>query len=474
MSGSHRDRILSSAGQDFHDLFLTDAPDLAAIRAYLSEMKTQLFAVSFATTSQLERLYTAQQRVAATCRDTLQEIVTLLSVVLPAGSKLDIIRNRVLRGSASGLQNVLEVALDAAHRTERGRAFVRVNQSADKLLAGAGSIEKEIESRGEAADSAWVAQMRELIKQKRDAAENVSDVEQYRAAFLETEEYKRFERLSELVASVDRVEPLSELLKTSMALLNNGRDGSVSGSKFEERMAQSVRDVVAMCGFDAAWFDECERRNEPLAVARTSSTSAPWVDQSLTPHSLRCKELAVPNLRVAFNLGVFVPEIRDGVDALASVGEVDALVFDAVSNEVLIWIEAKAHAPDLPKADSQATGLLHKVFARRAVVCAERSKVPWFRTEHFARFREPAARARNCVIVSRVVDPQWPLRVPSFLTTAIQKLVWSVDDDEQLLDGIAGVRASVEKLGHRTPRQIVEFYEQFDALDRICLLAPDT
>jgi hypothetical protein len=73
------------------------------------------------------------------------------------------------------------------------------------------------------------------------------------------------------------------------------------------------------------------------------------------------------------------------------------------------------------------------------------------------------------VIVTRFVDVS-PLRVPSYLCTALQKLVWSTDDDAQLRDGVEGIRAKVFGQKQRQPIQIVQFYESHDALDRIVLL----
>lgn len=474
---SSRDQLLFASGQEFHDLFMSSPVNLQLIRAHLTDLKAALFELgdAFPATAHLQALNAAQKRVVAEHSNTLRSIVSLLCDVAPAGPKLDDLRARVHRGSASAVLRAMELAKDFADATEAGRALQRVSVSVDKLLAGALSIEQQIQARGAAADAAWVASMEKLVQEKRDAAAASTNLAEFRAAWTQTREFALMAQMKSLLDSINAAVPLFELHKRATAALNNGRASVANGAAFEDRVAAATRDIVQLCGYDAEWFDECQRCNEAHlpSSTRSSSSSAPWVDQSKSAHSMRCRELGKPNIRVAHNLSVLEPVEKDGVETWMAVGEIDGLVYDACDNTVLIWIEAKGHAADLGKADAQATGTLKKVFARRAVLAAERSKEPWFNADSFALFRDDAARARRCVIVTRLVDAESPLRVPSYVVTAMQKLVWSVDDDAQLLDGVENIRSAVSRLKHRQPIEIVRFYESFGALDRIVLLPGD-
>jgi hypothetical protein len=475
MTTSLRDQLLFASGQEFHDLFMSTSVNLQLIRAHLTDLKAALFELgdAFPATAHLQALNEAQKRVAAEHSNTLRSILALLCDVAPAGPKLDDLRARVQRGSASALLRAMEHAKDFADACEAGRALQRVSVSVDKLLAGALSIEQQIQARGAAADAAWIASMEKLVQEKRDAAAASTNLAEFRAAWTQTREFALMAQMKSLLDSINAAVPLFELHKRATAALNNGRASVVNGAAFEDRVAAATRDIVQLCGYDAEWFDECQRCNEALLPSTRNSSSAPWVDQSKSAHSVRCRELGKPNIRVAHNLSVLEPVEKDGVETWSAVGEIDGLVYDACDNTVLIWIEAKGHAADLGKADAQATGTLKKVFARRAVLSAERSKEPWFNADSFSLFRDDAARARRCVIVTRLVDAESPLRVPSNVVTAMQKLVWSVDDDAQLLDGVENIRSAVSRPKHRQPIEIVRFYESFGALDRIVLLPGD-
>jgi hypothetical protein len=387
-----REQVLFAAGQDFHDLFMCDESqlNLAAIRTHLESVKATLVKLgdAFPATAHLQALHEAQKRAAAQCASSLQIVHDVVGDVMPVGPKLDTLRARIKRASASALMQAVEIAKEFAEtQCEAGRAFTRVNVSAERCLAAAGSIDQQIRARDNP-DPAWVEFMRKLSQEKRDAAAAGEVVEQLRAAWLETPEYAKFAQIQAAVARINATEPLAELYKKASDTLNNGKEGSASGAAFEQRVAasESLRTVLRICGIDADWFDECERRNEVFprqqrgGSSRNSSENAAaaalWIDQSKSPHSIRCQELGKPNIRFAQNLTVLEPVVKDGIESMAGVGEVDGLIYDASTNPptALVWVEAKAHAPDLPKADAQATATLRKMFSRRAVLSAERSK----------------------------------------------------------------------------------------------------
>ena len=49
----------------------------------------------------------------------------------------------------------------------------------------------------------------------------------------------------------------------------------------------------------------------------------------------------------------YIEKQVDGEKVVSHVGEIDGIVYDASNNNVLLWIEMKAHAPDICKADKQ-------------------------------------------------------------------------------------------------------------------------
>jgi hypothetical protein len=496
-----REQLLFSAGQDFHDIIVDHlwrhphqrAPQhtLSAARKYLERVKARLLSnvAAFPATPHLERLYLAQRRVVAARSDVLLEIADRFvdAITVNGSSKQRELRARVLRASASALKSVLSALFDASQATDAGKAFVRMSTSVDRLLAAVAGIEAEIVKRGDDADPEWLEQMQALIAQKRAAAVAVAkantaadtdgesalaDVELARAEWMATSQYRMWTDCSALVERLYEVERIDELHTVANGLLNTGKVSVESGDAFEARVARQIREIVDLCGFDGAWFEECERANGALAPASRDRTDAPWVDQSQTEHSLRCAQLGKPNLRVEFNLAVYVPEKRNTGDVFVASGEVDGLVYDACTNEVLIWIEAKAHAPDLPKADTQRTLLLRKLFTHGGFVSRERSKVPWFSAANFARFHEPEQIARHSVIVMRAPPVDSPIRVPSYVTVSLQRAVWA-DDDEHLLDQLDSIRMAVVKQNQRSPMAIVLFYQTCKALDRIRLLPFD-
>lgn len=496
---SLRETILVSAGQDFHDIIVSphwrhpnkpppSAATIARAREYLDRVKSQLYAnvASFPATPHLEKLYAAQRSVVAQCGETLSLIAgRFVDAVTPPNSfrRLEL-RQRVMRASTSALKKLHSALFEASQFTDAGKDFMRVSKSVDRLLGAAKSIEDQIALRGDDADPEWIEQMRAKIAENRAAAELVaradstdgaaaaSDIKRFEEAWMATPEYQLYAEMGGLLQQLNAVEPLDALHDTAYSLMNTGKLNVESGDAFEARVARSVREIVELCGFDGDWFDECERANGPLERAKRDSTDAPWVDQSQSAHSIRCAELGKRNLRVEFNLPLYVPEQRKTGDIFVASGEVDGLVYDARTNEVLIWIEAKAHAPDLPKADAQREQLLRKLFASGGFVSRERSKVPWFSAANFARFQEPAACALYSVIATRPPPPDCPIRVPSYVTVHLQRAVWA-DDDDHLLDQLDSIRMAVRKQDQRSPRQIVQYYESFNALDRIKLLPFD-
>jgi hypothetical protein len=498
---SLRDTILVSAGQDFHDIIVSphwrhpnkpppSAETIARARDYLDRVKSLLFAnvASFPATPHLEKLYAAQRNVVAQCGDTLAQIAgRFVDAVTPPNSFRRVeLHQRVSRASTSALKKLHAALFEASQNTDAGKDFLRVSKSVDRLLGAAKSIEDQIALRGDDADPEWLDLMRAKVAENRAAAELVakadaatdgadaaaSDIKRFEDAWMATQEYTLYAEMGALLEQLYAVEPLDALHDTAYALMNTGKLSVESGDAFEARVARSVRDIVELCGFDGDWFDECERANGTLERAKRDSTDAPWIDQSQSAHSIRCGELGKRNLRVEFNLPLYVPEKRKTGDVVVASGEVDGLVYDARTNEVLIWIEAKAHAPDLPKADAQREQLLRKLFVSGGFVSRERSKVPWFSAANFARFQDPAVRALNSVIATRPPPPDCPIRVPSYVTVHLQRAVWA-DDDEHLLDQLDSIRMAVRKQDQRSPKQIVQYYESFNALDRIKLLPFD-
>lgn len=94
---------------------------------------------------------------------------------------------------------------------------------------------------------------------------------------------------------------------------------------------------------------------------------------------MHCLSVGKPNLRTAYSLSVYEPtkSKNKSESEKDSIGEIDGIVYgaknrksicqcllvclDASTNQVLIWIEMKAHAPDITKADKQRSKFFNKV-----------------------------------------------------------------------------------------------------------------
>jgi hypothetical protein len=223
----------------------------------------------------------------------------------------------------------------------------------------------------------------------------------------------------------------------------------------------AVREIVDLCGFDGAWFEECERANGALAPAQAAI--APMRRGSIsrsTEHSLRCAQLGKRNLRVEFNLlALCARKAQHGRCRCRQWRGGRPWCTTRCTNEVLIWIEAKAHAPDLPKADYAtrrsccASCLLTAALCRASAPRCRGSAPP---TLHAFTSRS-RLRAHSVIVTRAAAASTSPIRVPSYVTVSLQRAVWA-DDDEHLLDQLDSIRMAVVKQNQRSPMAIVQFY----------------
>ena len=83
-------------------------------------------------------------------------------------------------------------------------------------------------------------------------------------------------------------------------------------------------------------------------------------------------------------------------------------------------------------------------------------------------------RVRHSVIVMRAPNVDSLVRVPSPMIATMQKAVWTdLDDMVQVQEVATSLWHQLRRSKFSSPRQVIELYEQHNALDRLMLVDTD-